>query len=165
VLGRILAPFGVRGWVRVYSYTDPPDALLQHRLWRLRKPGESEEGELLQRAVLHGQWDGHVMRVELEGIADRDAAEALREWEILIERAALPGASGREYYREDLLGCAVRNTDGVLLGTLQYFLAAPTGAVMVVRGEREYAVPAGPPHLRRVDLDRREIEVDWPADF
>jgi ribosomal 30S subunit maturation factor RimM len=54
---------------------------------------------------------------------------------------------------------------GVVLGSLQYFLTAPATAVMVVRGEREYAVPAGPPHLKRVDLQRREIEVDWPADF
>jgi 16S rRNA processing protein RimM len=154
----------VRGWVRVYSYTDPPDALLQHRLWRLRKPGEGEADEQ-QRAVRQAQWDGHAMRVELEGVDDRDAAEALRESEILIERAALPEASAREYYREDLLGFTVRNTDGVVLGVLQHFLAAPACVVMLVRGEREYAVPAGPPHLRRVDLDRREIEVDWPADF
>jgi len=59
----------------------------------------------------------------------------------------------------------VRNTEGVVLGTVQYFLAAPASAVMIVRGAREYALPAAPPHLRRVDLERREIEIDWPADF
>jgi ribosomal 30S subunit maturation factor RimM len=53
----------------------------------------------------------------------------------------------------------------VLLGKLEHFLAAPSMPLMLVRGEREYAVPAGPPHLRRVDLQRHEIEVDWPADF
>ena len=77
------------------------------------------------------------MRAQLAGIGDRDAAESLREYEILIERAALPAAAEREYYREDLLGFTVRNVEGVVLGTLQYFLTAPATAVMVVRGERE----------------------------
>lgn len=147
------------------SYTDPPDSLLQHRLWRLRRPGDSGDGSERTIEVLHAQWDGHAMRASLAGIEDRDAAEALRENEILIERAALPAAAEREYYREDLIGFTVRNVQGVVLGTLQYFLTAPATAVMVVQGEREYALPAVPPHLKRVDLQQREIEVDWPADF
>jgi len=115
--------------------------------------------------VVHAQSDGQSLRVELEGIADRDAAQRLCGWEILVGRAALPAVGEREYFREDLVGCTVRNGEGVELGTVQYFLEAPAGAVMIVRGEREYAVPALPPHLRRVDLARREIAVDWPADF
>ena len=165
VLGRIVASFGLRGWVKVLSYTDPPDSLLQHRRWRLRRSGDSAEGSERTVDVLHAQWDGHAMRAALAGIDDRDAAEALREWEILVERAALPAAAEREYYREDLLGFTVRNVQGVVLGTLQYFLTAPATAVMVVQGEREYAVPAEPTYLKRVDLDRRVIEVEWPADF
>jgi 16S rRNA processing protein RimM len=151
--------------VKVLSYTDPPDSLLQHRQWRLRRPGGSEDGMGAPLQVQHAQWDGHAMRVQLEGLGDRDAAEAVREYEIMIERAALPAAAEREYFRDDLLGFTVRNTEGVLLGKLEYFLTAPAIAIMVVRGEREYAVPAGPPHLKRVDLPGREIEVDWPADF
>jgi 16S rRNA processing protein RimM len=151
--------------VKVLSYTDPPDSLLQHRQWRVRGPGSTEDGSERVLEVLHAQWDGHALRAQLAGIEDRDAAEALREYEILIERAALPAAAAREYFRDDLLGFTVRNTEGVLLGTLEYFLTAPAVAIMVVRGEREYAVPAGPPHLKRVDLQQRTIEVEWPADF
>jgi 16S rRNA processing protein RimM len=160
-----VAAHGLRGWVRVQSYTDPPDSLLQYREWHLRKAqaGNGEPEQALQ--VLQSQFDGRNMRVALSGLNDRSAAEALRDYEIVIERAALPAVAGREYYRDDLLGFAVRNSDGELLGTLQHFLAAPSVTLMVVRGEREYAVPAGPPHLKRVDLERREIEVDWPADF
>jgi 16S rRNA processing protein RimM len=153
----------------VYSYTDPPDALLQHRLWRLRKPGGEpggNEADLLRTLrVLQGQWDGNVLRAQLDGIDDRDAATRLREWEILIARSALPAAAEREYYREDLLGFTVRNTEGAVLGELQHFLETPASPVMVVKGEREYTVPAEPAYLKRVDLDRRLIEVEWPADF
>ena len=153
----------MRGWVRVYSYSEPPDALLQHRLWQLRKPGE--EDSLQPRQVLQGQWDGNVLRAQLEGIEDRDAAMGLREWEILIERSALPAAAEREYYREDLLGFTVRNREGAVLGELKHFLETAASPVMVIKGEREYTVPAEPTYLKRVDLARRELEVDWPADF
>lgn len=151
--------------MKVQSYTDPPDALLQYRAWRLRAaqgPGDAVERTL---QVLHSHWDGRNMRVALAGLDDRGAAEALRDYEIVIERAALPALAGREYYCDDLLGFAVRNIEGALLGKLEHFLAASSVPLMLVRGEREYAVPAGPPHLRRVDLQRHEIEVDWPADF
>jgi len=151
--------------VRVQSYTEPPESLLQYRHWRLRRAGAGEQAAERTLAVLHSQWDGHLLRVALEGLQDREGAEALREFEIVIEREALPAVAAHEYYRDDLLGFEVRNTEGVVLGTLQHFLATPAITVMVVSGEREYTVPAGPPHLKRVDLERREIEVDWPADF
>ncbi len=108
---------------------------------------------------------GRALRVELEGIDDRDAASRLCGCDILIERAELPAAGAQEYYREDLVGCTVRNLEGTVLGTVQHFLDTPAGAVMIVRGEREHAVPAVPAHLRRVDLGRGEVTVDWPADL
>jgi 16S rRNA processing protein RimM len=165
VLGHVVAPFGVRGWVRVQSHTEPPDSLLQYREWRMRPPGGVEDVPTTGRRVLQAQWDGNALRAALEGVADRDAAESLRGWEILIEREALPEAAPGEYYREDLLGFTVRNLQGEVLGSLEYFMDTPATPVMIIRGQRDYTVPAVPPHLRRVDLERRQIEVDWPADF
>ena len=149
--------------MKVWSYADPPQSLLQHRRWLLRRP---QGGEAVYQ-VLQAQWDGHAMRVELEGVVDRDSAAGLRDCEILIERDELPSAAPGEYYREDLEGFTVRNTEGVLLGVLQHFLEAPAGALMVVKdeGERERWLPASAPHLKRVDLERREIEIDWPSEF
>jgi 16S rRNA processing protein RimM len=153
----------VRGGLKVWSYAEPPQSLLQHRRWRLRRPDGGEE----QYDIVQAHWDGHAMRVELQGIADREAAAGLRGCEVLIDRTALPPAAPGEYYREDLEGFAVRNTEGALLGIVQHFLEAPAGALMVVKAgdERERWLPASAPHLKRVDLARREIEVDWPAEF
>jgi 16S rRNA processing protein RimM len=153
----------VRGGLKVWSYAEPPQSLLQHRHWRLRSPDGSED----TYEVVQAQWDGNAMRVELKGVADRDAAAGLRDCEILIERVELPSAAAGEYYREDLQGFTVRNTEGALLGILQHFLEAPAGALMVVKAEheRERWLPATAPHLKRVDMERREIEIDWPADF
>ena len=155
----------MRGWLKVYSYTDPPAALLQHEQWQLRDPAAGATDTPETRRVLQAQSEKQSLLVALEGIADRDAAQRLCGWEILVGRAALPAAGERQYFREDLVGCTVRNGEGAVLGTVQHFLEAPGGAVMIVRGVREYAVPALPPHLRRVDLVQREISVDWPADF
>jgi 16S rRNA processing protein RimM len=115
--------------------------------------------------VLQARWDGRGLFVQLEGIADRDAAAGLRGYEILIDSAELPPVGQGEFYREDLQGFTVRNCEGEVLGTLQHFLEAPAGPLMVVSGERERWLPASPPHLRRVNLAQREIEIDWPADF
>jgi 16S rRNA processing protein RimM len=154
----------VRGALKVHSYADPPQSLLQYRSWRLRLAGGSEAGDQLVR-VVQSHWDGHVMRVQLEGIGDRDAAERLKDCGILIERDRMPAVGPGEYYREDLQGFTVRNLEGVVLGTLQHFLEAPAGALMVVSGSKELWLPATTPFLKRVDLERREIEMDWPADF
>lgn len=160
-MGRIGAPHGVRGAVRVQSYTEPPDALLQHRRWLLRHTDGADE----HVEVRETHWDGRLLRVSLAEVDNRDAAERLRGCDILLERSELPPPGAREYYREDLLGFQVRNREGVPLGELVHFLEAPAGALMVVRGDRERWLPANAPCLQRVDLARREIEVDWPADF
>jgi 16S rRNA processing protein RimM len=151
----------VRGALKIHSYADPPQSLLQYRSWRLR--GADGADDLYQ--VQQSQWDGHAMRVQLEGVADRNAAELLLDRDILIERDRIPAAGPGEYYREDLEGFTVRNCEGVVLGVLQHFLEAPAGALMVVKGDQERWLPATTPFLKRVDLGRREIELDWPADF
>jgi len=161
VLGQIVAPHGLRGDVRVQSYADPPEALLDHRQWLLQRTDGSERSF----EVRSGRWDGHVLRATLAGVDDREAAARLRGSQILLERSELPSPRSNEHYCEDLLGFTVRNGEGAVLGTLLHFLEAPGGALMVVRGQREYWLPARAPHLRRVDAARREIEVDWPADF
>ena len=151
----------MRGALRVQSYADPAESLLQHRHWRLRtRDGAEHVVELLQ-----GAWDGHVVRATLSGIADRDGAERLRGAEVLIDRSERPLPGPREYFRDDLLGFAVHNRAGRWLGTLQHFLDAPGGALMVVRGEREHWLPASAPCLRRVDLAQRQIEVEWPEEL
>ena len=153
----------MRGALKVWSYADPPQSLLQHRHWRVRRPDGSE----MAYQVLQAHWDGQAMRVELAGIVDRDAAAALRDSEILIERTERPAAAPTEYYREDLTGFTVRNCEGALLGVLQHFLDAPAGALAVVKADdgSERWLPATAPHLKRVDLTRRELQIDWPAEF
>jgi 16S rRNA processing protein RimM len=164
ILGRIAAPHGLRGALKVKSFADPPESLLQYRSWRLRRADGGED----PYEVVRAQWDGHALRVELEGIHDRDAAALLNNREILIERDLIPPPGPGEYFRDDLQGFTVRNGEGVVFGALLHFLDAPAGALMVVSddgGKTERWLPATRPFIRRVDLQQREVEVDWPADF
>ena len=161
-LGRLGAPYGIRGWVHVDSYTDPPEGVLNYQDWVLRLAN----GERLTRRVAAGRSHGQGVVAQLEGIESRDGAAALTGAVIEVERAALPEVAPHEYYRADLEGFAVRNLEGVALGTVSHFVDAPAGTVMVTREAdgREHWVLASPRHLRTVDLAARLIVVDWSAE-
>lgn len=160
-LGVVGAPFGVRGWVKLRSYTDPPERLLDHRRIQLQLGGAWRSYAIEADGRSGGQ-----LTVKLEGIEDRDAAEGLRGAPVAVTRSELPPSDERDFYRADLIGCEVVNLGGVRLGAVAHFIEIPAHALMVVRGEREYWVPAVPQHLRRVDLESRRVVVDWdePAD-
>jgi 16S rRNA processing protein RimM len=162
-LGRVGAPFGIRGWVHVESYTDPPEGLLRFREWVLKLAN----GERRLQRVIEGRPHAAGVVAHLEGIDDRGGAARLTGALIEVERAALPRLAEREYYRADLVGLRVRNLEGAELGTVSQFVDAPTGAVMVTRaaGGRQHWILAAPPYLRRVDLAAGEVLVDWPAEL
>jgi 16S rRNA processing protein RimM len=155
-VGLVGAPFGVRGWVKMRSYTDPPDRLLAHRSLRL-----CVAGSWRPFAVEASGHSGGQLTVKLAGVADRDAALALRGAPVGVPRSELPARGAREFYRADLIGCEVMNVKGERLGAVAHFVEIPAHAIMVVRGEQEYWVPAVPEFLRRVDLDARRVYVDW----
>jgi 16S rRNA processing protein RimM len=157
-LGVVGAPFGVRGWVKLRSHTDPPERLLEHRSLQLRLGGAWRA----YRIEASGRSGGQVT-VKLVGVEDRDAAAALKGAMIGVPRSELPPREDKDFYRADLIGCEVTNLEGERLGVVSHFVEIPAHALMVVRGEKEYWVPAVPQHLRRVDLQARRIIVDWDA--
>jgi 16S rRNA processing protein RimM len=155
-LGIVGAPFGVRGWVKLRSHTDPPERLLDHRELQLGVGG----GWRAFRIESSGRSGGQ-LTVKLNGIDDRDQAQTLRGAPVCVPRSELPQRDERDFYRADLVGCEVVNLAGVRLGVVQHFVETPAHALMVVRGEQEFWVPAVPQHLRRVDLRARQVVVDW----
>lgn len=155
-LGFVGAPFGVRGWIKLRSHTDPPERLLEHRKLHIG------QGKVWQsyRIEASGR-SGGSLTVKLAGIEDRDQAQALRGSQVCVPRSELPQRDDRDFYRADLIGCEVVNLDGTSLGSVQHFIESPAQVLMVVRGTREFWIPAVPQHLRRVDLQARRVVVDW----
>ena len=151
----------MRGWLRVQSYTDPPQRLFEWSSWQLQSAnGTTREAKLLE---VRPQGNGWIAR--LEGVEERDAASRLTGQMILVEHEALPPTEGREHYRDHLVGFGVKNLEGVVLGVVDHFIDTPGNTVMVIQGERERLVPMTREHLRSVDKDARSLVVDWPEDF
>jgi 16S rRNA processing protein RimM len=160
-VGRIGAPNGVRGWLKVQSFMSPPAKLFEQNSWQVRLGDDARETVQLTGWRAHGgAWIA-----KFDSINDRNAAQRLSGAWVEWERQRLPATGEREYYFADLLGMTVRNGEGAALGVVDHFVAAPGNDVMVVRGAREHWVPVTKQHLRRVDAANRTIEVDWPEDF
>src|SRR5688500_18746163 len=155
-VGRLCAAHGVRGWLRVRSFTDPPQRLFEWQRWFV--------GDRAMK-LLEARPQGNGWIAQLEGVGDRDAASRLTGQMVLVERELLPQAEGREHYRDDLVGFEARNVEGALLGQVDHFIDTPGNAVMVIKGGREHWVPVTQQHLRSVDVGARKLIVDWPEDF
>jgi 16S rRNA processing protein RimM len=157
-LGFVGAPYGVRGWVKLRSHTDPPERLLEHRSLMLGRDSAWQT----YRIEASGR-SGGALTVKLTGVEDRDQAQALRGAQICVPRSELPPRDDRDFYRADLIGCEVVNLEGTALGRVQNFMETPAQVLMVVRGAKDVLIPAVPQYLRRVDLQSRRVVVDWDA--
>lgn len=168
ILGRLAAPWGVKGWIKAESYTDPPAGILDYPVWFLSRPGrgDSPPGWDEVRIVEgrpHG--GGRLVVVSLPGIGDPESARRYTHRDIAVPRQSLPAPALNEVYWHDLPGCRVETLTGAVLGTVDHLLEMPANPVMVVRGgAMEHWLPVVPQHLKHVDLAARRVVVDWPDD-
>jgi 16S rRNA processing protein RimM len=161
VMGRIIGPYGVRGWLRVVSYTRTPEMLLEYAPWYLRR-GERWQPTGVVEAKRHTKG----LLVRLPGCADRDKAAELAGSDIGVYRSQLPAPAGDEYYWNDLIGLTVQTLGGRPLGTVAHLIETGANDVLVVRGERERLIPfVRGSVVVGVDLDEGVIRVDWDPDF
>jgi len=160
-VGRISGVFGLRGWVKVFSDTDPRDHIVQFDPWYVRIGGQWRE---MRVADGHAQGKGVVAL--LAGIDDRDAASALVGADIAVRRDQLPVLAQGEYYWSDLIGLKVETVDGVALGTVDRLMETGANDVLVVKGERERLIPYLPGQvITEVDLENGLLRVDWDPEF
>lgn len=156
-LGRITGVHGVRGWIRVHSYTEPREAVVDYPVWWLDCEGRRQKAK-----VAEGRRHGKTVIARLDGIEDRDQAAALIGSDIAVPRDALPPPGEGRYYWSDLEGCRVERRDGRQLGTVAYLMETGAHDVMVIDGAEEILVPFAPGEtVLDVDLARGVIRVDW----
>ena len=159
-LGRISGVFGVKGWLKVQSYTEPRDNIARFGVWTLRSNGAERLFE-----VEDGQGHGGSVIAKLRGIDDPDRARELLGAEIVVERERLPEARADEFYWTDLEGLEVRTTAGLSLGRVEQLLATGANDVLVVRGTAERLIPFIVGQVvKHVDLAAGLIVVDWSPD-
>jgi 16S rRNA processing protein RimM len=160
ILGRVSALFGVRGWVRVYSYTEPREAILQYKGLLIGRNGDWKPAE-----VVEGQQHGKSVIALFKGFDDRDQAEVLIGAELGVHREDLPKAGDGQYYWSDLIGLKVVHRDGTELGIVDEMLETGANDVMVVKGEKERLIPFVRDEIViNVDLSDGRVDVDWEWD-
>lgn len=160
VVGEIAGVYGVRGWLRIRSFTDPIDNMLAYRPWFIGSDGDWSECRL-EEARAHGP--GLVAKIA--GVDDREAAAGLKGREIAVQRKQLPESDGSLYWT-DLEGLEVKTTDGVVLGRVDYLIETGANDVLVVQGERERLIPfVREKVVVEVDLAARCMTVDWDPEF
>ncbi|WP_018860668.1 MULTISPECIES: ribosome maturation factor RimM [unclassified Thioalkalivibrio] len=160
-VGRVSGVYGVKGWVRIFSETEPRAAIADFpRLW-LRSGAAWRLAEV-EAGRAHGP--GVVMK--FAETADREAAYGLMGAELAIERDWLPPTKDGEYYWADLLGMEVEHQDGTALGHISGFMETGANDVLVVRGDRERLIPwVRDQYVLDVDLEARRLRVDWDPEF
>lgn len=160
-MGRVVAPWGVKGWVKVEPYSDERDSLCGFPNWLLEKRGKLQPVAVAECKV-HG---AHVV-ARFEGCDDRDQAEAWRGAQVMLRRGELPPPEPNEVYQADLIGLTVLGANGERLGRIVEILENPGNPVLRVAGEdRERLVPFVPQVIRAVDVEGGVVELEWGADW
>lgn len=160
VMGRVIAPFGIKGWVRLRTWTETEESLAGYPTWWLEdgrqwKPVELEEYEVHAKGVV----------AKLKGIDDRTGAEKLKGRDVGVPRAALGEAGKGALYWVDLVGYEVVNLAGERLGEMEGRLDAVSGDVMLVKGEKDFLIPFVEAYVKEVSPASRRITVDWGKDY
>lgn len=166
-LGKVNGLFGVKGWIKVFSNTQPRENILTYSPWFLKRDGQWQEFKLLA-----GKPHGKGVIAHLSECSDRDIAAELIGSEIAIKREQLPHPAPGEYYWSDLIGLKVINLEGIEFGSVTSMLETGANDVLVVHGaaekgkKRERLIPFVTEEVvHEVNLEQGFITVDWDADF
>jgi 16S rRNA processing protein RimM len=160
-VGKISGVFGLQGALKIFSFTDPRENILNYSPWQLKK-----NNELIEVELVTGKCQGKIITVRLKGISDRDAAAALVGYDIQISKALLPATKTDEYYWHDLIGLKVETVEGTKFGVVDSILETGANDVLIVKGDKERLIPfLQPETVVNIDLETGLMRVDWDSDF
>ena len=162
IVGKIGAPYGVRGWVKIYSYTEPSDNIFTYPVLLEASPN-SRRTIKIEQFKTHGD----CFIAKLAGIDDRDAAALITNAQLAVYRSDFPELEVGEYYLDDLIGMTVYNQDNVKLGTVKEFFATGANDILVVQDDNaEHLIPFVPEmFVIDIDLSCKKMQVRWELEF
>ena len=162
LLGRIVGAFGIRGQIKIESWTEPRDAIFRYQPWILVDATGNER----VFSGARGKESGKHLVANFPDVDDRNVVEAMRGTDIYVLRSALPPPKAGEFYWIDLEGFRVVTVEGVDFGTVSHLFSTGSNDVLFIRGDRERMVPfVEPDFVKSVDFDAGLITVDWDPDF
>lgn len=159
-VGHITGVQGLKGWVKVFSNTDPRENIVNFTPWMI------ETGDEIKKLEVFGRLQGRIVLAKLTGVDTRDEAELYVGSKIYIWPEQLPALDKDEYYWSDLIGMEVESIQAEALGRVDDMLETGANDVMVIKGDRERLIPFVIDDIvQEVDLNRRRIIVDWRPDY
>jgi len=167
LLGKVSGVHGVKGWLKVFSYTSPRLKITEYSKWYLRKG----DGDWKAFNVINGRKQGKNIIASLDGVTDRNQVEALIGSEIAVHGNQLELLPDDEYYWRDLIGLTVTTIDGVLLGKIDWIFDTGSNDVIVIKNnagkdKQEYMLPfLLDDVIKSIDLDASQMIVDWDPEF
>ncbi|MDE0308229.1 MAG: ribosome maturation factor RimM [Acidiferrobacterales bacterium] len=161
VVARITDAFGVKGQVKIRSFTEDSQTLLEFSNWIVSNP---KLGERSFEVVAAKFQSSHIIAA-LQGLDNREEALELKGSDILIPLSELPQLPPGTYYWNELIGLTVSNTDGKNFGTVMEIIATGANDVLVVNGHKKHLIPYLDSVIVDVDLDKGTMRVDWFEDF
>lgn len=160
VVGEVAGVYGVKGWSRIRSYTQPLENIFAYSPWHV-----DSEGSWSEISVSEGRRHGRGLVARFEGIENRDAATVLQGKLIAVQRDQLPATEG-EFYWADLEGLQVVTRGDVALGIVDHLIETGANDVLVVKGDRERLIPFLLDQVvLEIDLDSGRMVVDWDPEF
>lgn len=164
VVGKIGAPYGVKGWVKINSFTQHPQDIFDYVPWRL---GHDQQVEVELWRV-----QSKALVAKLVGVNSRDAADLIKNLDITVPASSLPRLDDDIYWK-DIIGMTVENTHGYSLGVVVQMFETGANDVMIVRAnpndafaQKERLVPfVYDKVVTRIDTNDNRIIVDWDPAF
>lgn len=161
VVGSIGAPYGVKGWLKINSYTQPKKNIFSYKHWLLQFSQRWQAIEVHDHFIRQ-----NMLAIKIEACSTREQAKNYTHAKIGVYRAYFPKLEENEYYWSDLEGLTVVNQQGIILGNVKYLFETGSNDVMVVQGNKEYFIPYIPgTYVLAVKLSKNQIEVNWDPDF
>lgn len=161
VVGKISGVYGVKGWVKVYSWTHPRENILSYPKWQIGR-----KDSLVEMSLIDGKAHGKGIIARLEDCDSREQAELLMGKEIFIHQGDLEQLDEGEYYWRDLIGLKVMNLEQQDLGVVKSLMETGANNVLVIKGENEHLVPwVMGQFVQEVDLEAGTMLVDWDPEF
>ena len=160
LVGKINSFFGVQGWVKIFSYTEPRKNILEYQPWYFIDNGTYKAIEMTT-----GREQSKTIVAHVKGIDNRDQAGQLIGKDLYIDKDQLPELSDNEHYWHELNEFRVINKNGIDLGVVNYLVDTGSNNVLVTKGEKEHWIPYIEPYLVLVDKKNRVITVDWDENF
>ena len=168
ILGKVGAVYGIKGWVKIHSFTDDPEAILDYFPWSLKLGNKTQSVEITD-------WRRHnnSLIVKIANVDDRDDAQAFVGSEILVNEQSLPDLPEGEFYWRDLIGMTVVTSQGYNLGQVSDVMETGANDVLVVKanlndgfGKKERLIPyLFEQVVKSVSLETKQICVDWDPGF